>query len=83
MNKVKIAELKSHLSSILLRVRRGEVVTVYDRKIPIATLEPIVTKPDLQLVQKPSGKLRRPKAVVNLKDSIDVVALLRQDRDAR
>jgi prevent-host-death family protein len=41
MNAVKIADLKAHLSEHLRTVRAGEVVTIYDRNVPIAQLVPI------------------------------------------
>ena len=41
MTRVKIAELKDHLSEHLRAVERGEVVTVTDRDRPIARIVPI------------------------------------------
>jgi prevent-host-death family protein len=40
MKSVNIAELKSRLSEYLHAVRRGEVVTVLDRKTPVARIIP-------------------------------------------
>lgn len=38
---VGIRELKSHLSRYLASVRRGEVIVVTDRGVPVARLEPV------------------------------------------
>jgi prevent-host-death family protein len=42
MKRVKIAELKDHLSEHLRAVERGATVTVTDRDRPIARIVPIV-----------------------------------------
>ena len=38
--KVRIAELKAHLSAYLKRAAKGERITVYDRDTPVAELGP-------------------------------------------
>jgi len=38
MTNVRIADLKARLSEYLRRVRRGDVLTVLDRKTPIARI---------------------------------------------
>lgn len=40
MNAVKIADLKAHLSEHLRTVRAGQVMTIYDRNVPVAQLVP-------------------------------------------
>jgi antitoxin (DNA-binding transcriptional repressor) of toxin-antitoxin stability system len=51
VKKAKIAELKNQLSRYLALVRRGEVVQVFDRDVPIARIVPIRAGRD----QKPAG----------------------------
>jgi antitoxin (DNA-binding transcriptional repressor) of toxin-antitoxin stability system len=41
MKEAKIGELKNHLSRYLALVRKGEVVRVFDRDVPIAQIVPI------------------------------------------
>ena len=38
---LRVAELKTHLSAYLKRVRDGETLIVHDRDTPIARIEPI------------------------------------------
>jgi len=85
MLKVKISELKSKLSSYVARARAGESVLVLDRQTPVAKLVPIdgpggglsirgPKRPLAELVRSARIPLRRP---------VDVVALLREERDRR
>lgn len=60
MKRVKIAELKDHLSKHLREVERGGRVEVTDRDRPIAQIVPI-TRPELAVVLVPP---RRPFASV-------------------
>jgi prevent-host-death family protein len=41
MKEAKIAEVKNHLSRYLALVRKGEVVRILDRNIPVAQIVPI------------------------------------------
>lgn len=41
MKKAKISEVKNQLSRYLALVRRGEVIRIFDRDVPIAQLVPI------------------------------------------
>lgn len=81
-----VSELKAHLSSYLAEVRRGHSVVVCDRAIPIARLIPY--EPDdeegfqVQPASLPVRDLKKVRAV-RPKRPIDVVRLLREDRDAR
>ena len=86
MKRAKVSELKTHLSAYLAEVRRGRSVVVCDRTIPIARLVPYAPDEDDGFEVLPASlpltdlkKVRgvRPKRVV------DVVRLLREDRDAR
>ena len=81
-----VSELKTHLSSYLAEVRRGQSVIVCDRATPIARLIPY--EPDeedgLDVVPAslPVSHLKKVRSV-RPKQPIDVVRLLREDRDAR
>ncbi|MEO7803979.1 MAG: type II toxin-antitoxin system prevent-host-death family antitoxin [Actinomycetota bacterium] len=50
MNKVKIAELRDHLSEHLRAVERGAEVTVMDRNRPIARILPMPQSNKLQVI---------------------------------
>lgn len=82
---VKISELKAKLSAYLERVRRGETVLVYDRNTPIARLVPFEEDRDEFRVEEAKRPLTDWKKIkgVKLREPIDVVKLLREDRDAR
>ncbi len=86
MRRAKVSELKTHLSSYLAEVRRGRSVVVFDRTTPIARLVPY--EPDgndgFEVVPAslPTRDLQQVRAV-RPKQAIDVVRLLREDRDAR
>jgi len=83
MKKVKIAEFKSHLSAYLSQVRKGGEITVLDRKEPIARVIPFSSGESLQ-VRPPHIKGRWKELKPSLRRSdIDVVGLLREDRDSR
>lgn len=81
---VKVSELKTRLSGYLARVRRGETVTVCDRRTPIAKLVPFDEHPGGIAVREAIDVVGLPTASrVALRKRIDVVALLRADRDHR
>jgi prevent-host-death family protein len=86
MEHVTVAELKARLSHYLREVRAGRSFTVTSRDIPIATLGPHdPDEIDDLLIIEPSddpatwGQIDLPP----LGCDIDVVALIREDRDAR
>ena len=86
MDSVTVAELKSKLSHYLREVRGGRSFTVLSRDIPVATLGPYQPEEvdDLVIIEPTEdpalwGKVDLPP----LGRSIDVVALLREDRDDR
>jgi len=83
--RVKISELKANLSKYLRHVRRGHTVEVMDRDTPVARVVPYEERPSGLIVRPALGNMRdfklpRP---LKTKTKIDVVALLREDRDAR
>ena len=81
--RVRISELKAHLSEYLRHVRRGHTVEVLDRETPVAKLVPYEQRASGLTVRPAQGRMRDLKLPRRLKTKIDVVALLREDRDTR
>ena len=86
MDNVSVAELKAKLSHYLREVREGKSFTVLSRDIPVATLSPCGPDEidDLVIIEPTEdpalwGQVDLPP----LGRFIDVVALLREDRDDR
>ena len=79
----KVSELKAKLSAYLAQVRRGATITVCNRKTPIAQLVPVGGNARGLEVREPTDANALPTARIKLKARIDVVALLRADRDHR
>jgi len=85
MKTVGIAELKATLSERIAEVRRGETITVLDRKTPVATIAPYrATGAPLQIrlaARKTTlGKIPLPRASSVREDILD---FLFEDRRAR
>ena len=82
---VNISELKAKLSAYLDRVRRGETVTILDRKTPIARIVPL-EKPRSELVihpaSEPLSSLNDFKGV-KLDGDVDVLEILAWTRGDR
>jgi prevent-host-death family protein len=79
--KVRISELKAHLSEYLRQVQRGLSVTVLDRDTPIALLSPPTMargKPPLSL-RKGAGRLGFIRVQPPLSVRTDSLALLQDD----
>jgi prevent-host-death family protein len=96
MRAVNIADLKNNLSRYLNEVRRGAEVLVKDRNKPIARIVPLAAQEDdeaelMELIA--AGSVRLPKSTEPLpksfwsgrlpKTSVDLIDILRKDRDAR
>jgi len=82
MSKVRIAELKAHLSKHLRSVRGGRTLTILDRDTPIARIVPYDADSPLEVrraTRKPSD-LRLPPPPSAPTDSLSV---LLQDRASR
>ena len=80
-----VSELKAKLSAYLSAVRQGETVVVCDRETPIARLIPYTRDTEELGIEEPAITDREdawPKPV-RLRKNVDVVKLLRQDRDQR
>ena len=84
MIEAKISELKSKLSAYVARVRRGETVHVFDRQTLVAKLVPADASMALSIREPraPTSSLKKA-SPVRLRQTVDVTAVLREDRDAR
>ena len=85
MKQAMISELKAKLSAYLSAVRKGETVVVCDRKTPVARLIPYAQSTDESGIEEPvvtDPVLAWPKPI-RLRKKVDVVKLLREDRDWR
>ena len=79
-----VSELRAKLSGYLALVRRGATVTVCDRKTPIARLVRFDGDHGGLEVREPINAAGLPALPnVRLRQRIDVVALLRADRNQR
>jgi prevent-host-death family protein len=85
MKNANVSDLKAHLSEYLAQVRQGEIVTVYDRRTPIARMVPLDSPGDDFEVTEPeaAGAELRGLPRVRLHHAVDLGALLRQDRNQR
>jgi len=82
MSKVRIAQLKAHLSEHLRRVRAGRTLTVFDRDTPVAKIVPYAAEAPLEIrraTRKPR-QLRLPEPPSQRTDSLSV---LLEDRASR
>lgn len=86
MRSVKIGQLKNKLSAYLRLVRKGAEIIIMDREHPIARITPFEKNEEeltiIEAKEKDFSKIKKlsfPKTKV----AIDVVALLREDRDKR
>jgi len=86
MKRAMVSDLKAHLSSYLAEVRRGRSIVVCDRATPIARLVPYEADSgdgfEVLPGALPVRALKRVRGVQPKRD-VDVVGLLREDRDAR
>ncbi|MBI4600406.1 MAG: type II toxin-antitoxin system Phd/YefM family antitoxin [Planctomycetes bacterium] len=85
MKSAKVSELKARLSAYLAEVRRGGMVVVLDRNTPIARIVPYeeqVEKFRIEEPGRPKSDLKRVHGV-RPRRPVDVVRLLREDRDPR
>ncbi|HUJ14568.1 MAG TPA: type II toxin-antitoxin system Phd/YefM family antitoxin [Thermoanaerobaculia bacterium] len=83
MKRVKISELKAHLSKYLRHVRKGNAVEVYDRETLVARMVPADEIAPGLIVRRGKGRLQDVRLPPPLDPKIDAVALLREDRDRR
>ncbi len=85
MKRTNVSGLKARLSAYLAEVRGGETVLVCDRNHPIAQIVPFGTERNDLVIDPPT----QPRSVLKhlpaprLRRKVDVVALLREDRNQR
>ena len=85
MSNVSIADLKARLSHYVGLARRGKMVTVTNRDIPVARLVPLEEKRDVLVTHRPApgtpapGKVKLPP---RLKTRRDIVELLLEERQS-
>lgn len=84
MKQTNVSGLKARLSEYLAAVRNGETVVVHDRRTPIARLVPVDEQSEDLRITDPIGPItgltiKPPR----LRRRIDVVRLLREQRDQR
>jgi prevent-host-death family protein len=74
MRSVNVAELKNRLSKYLTFAKRGEEVVIRDRNLPVAKLVPFSAEDadDQELLLVAAGKLRLPKARLDLKELLKI-----------
>ena len=83
MTKVRIADLKSHLSEYLRKVRSGHTLTVLDRATPIARIVPYEENGASLKVRAPAPGSPKPARVPPpppLRMRVDIVKLLMEER---
>lgn len=80
MKPVGIAELKANLSRYIHAVRKGQTVTVLDRKEPVARVVPITAGRRALHVQRAVRQLREVKLPAPLPGKVDSLSLLMEDR---
>jgi prevent-host-death family protein len=83
MKPVGIAELKAHLSRYIHAVRRGQTVTVLDRKEPVALVVPITSERRALRTQRAIRPLREVTLPPPLPGKVDSLAALLEDRRER
>lgn len=83
MKAVKTAELKAHLSAHLSAVRRGETITILDRRQPIARLVPFLDAQAELVVRPAQGRLQDIPVPAPANEASDVVADLLAERADR
>ncbi len=85
MTTIGIAELKAKLSEKLNEVRRGETITVLDRKTPVALIVPIRSGSETLRVRRAAGRRTLGSIPLPPRTSAkqDVVDLLLEDRSRR
>jgi len=81
METISISNLKSHLSAVLERVRKGTKFKVINRNSPIAFLSSIRDHEQLEIVQDSIGKFMQPKSLSL--EVVDPVHFLLEDRERR
>ena len=82
METINISTLKARLSEVLNKVRSGTQYTIMDRKTPVAILGAVADHDSLLISKLPVAKFAAPQGSKKI-ITVDVVKLLREDRDKR
>jgi prevent-host-death family protein len=82
MSKVGIADLKSHLSEHLRRVRGGRTITVLDRDTPVARIVPYEAEGPLE-IRRATRKPRERRLPAPPSSPTDSLSVLLRDRASR
>jgi prevent-host-death family protein len=83
MKTVGIAELKARLSENLQAVRRGETITVLDRREPVARIVPVLDAVGELVVRAAKGSLSELPVPGPVRHAGDIVEDLLRDRRER
>lgn len=83
MKAIGTADLKAHLSRHLQAVRRGETITVLDRREPIARLVPIAENVSGLVIRPATGSLQDVPLPGPVRRSEDVLEELMEERAER
>ena len=78
--RVGVAEFKAKLSEYLRGVRRGEVLTLYDRNTPVARVEPLESRTGPLAVREAVTRPRDVALPAPLRRSVDSLAALLEER---
>lgn len=76
-----ISTLKAHLSAAIRRVKAGERIVVLDRNLPVAEL--VAPQTTARIKIRPQLKKMRRLPVSSAVIKVDLVAMLREERDRR
>jgi hypothetical protein len=80
--RIDVKDLQGKLMETLLAAKSGEMIDIYDGDTPLATLEP--SDPDaFRWSRADPGRPQDVPLPPPLKTSVDIVKLLREDRDSR
>lgn len=84
MRNVTVSDLKARFAKFLRIVKTGEIIQIQKRGIPIALIIPITNKKSFIIPPKKNPKrLSKMKFTAKLKNNIDVVNFLVEDRKRR
>lgn len=78
--RVGIAEFKARLSAYLRAVRRGNVLTLYDRETPVARVVPLEMRGGSLRVREPRTRIQDVVLPAPLTRPIDSLATLLEER---
>lgn len=85
MKKAALSLFKAHLAKYIRLVKSGEQIEIQDRGVPVAILSSLLFKNESGITpaRTNSRELARMKFSAKTNGEIDIVSLLRKDRDKR